>query len=100
MATISVRLPEGIYAAVDELAEAVGISKSDVATLVLFFGLANVKGNVFSQRTHELIQADTLESYGSFLRTMAKLTPEARTVVEKKLGDIVKKLGEIFPGLA
>ncbi|SRR5712692_9914426 len=100
MATVSVRLPEGVYAAISELAEEVGISKSDVATLLLWFGLASVKGNIFSQKTLELIQADTLESYGSFIRMMAKLNQDARTAVEKKLGEIMKKLAEIFPGLA
>jgi len=100
LATVSVRLPEGIYAAVGELAEEVGIGKSDVATLLLWFGLASVKGNIFSQKTLELIQADTLESYGSFIRMMAKLPPAARTEVEKQLGELMKKLAAIFPGMS
>ena len=100
MATVSVRLPEGLHEAVGELAESAGLDKSDMATLLLFFGLASVKGNPFSKKTLELVQADTLESYGSFVRKMAKLTPAARTVVEKQLGELIKKLAEIFPGMA
>lgn len=100
MTTLSVRLPEGMYEAVGELAEDIGISKSDVATLLLFYGLASVKGDLFSQRTAALIQADTLESYGSFVRKMAKLSPEARATVQRKLGDIMTKLAKIFPGMA
>ena len=100
MTTVSVRLPEGLYEAVGELAEYVGIDKTDMATLLLFFGVASVKGNPFSQKTVELVQADTLESYGSFVRKMAKLTPAARAVVEKQLGELMKKLAGIFPGMA
>src|SRR5437899_13083747 len=99
MATVSVRLPEGLYEAVGELADYVGIDKSDMATLLLFFGVASVKGTPFSQKTLELVQADTLESYGSFVRTMAKLPPATRAAVEKYLGELMKKLAEIFPGM-
>ena len=100
MSTVSVRLPEGVYEAVGELAERVGMDKSDMAALLLFFGLVSVKGDPFSRKTLELVQADTLESYGSFIRMMAKLPPAARTEVEKQLGELMKKLAQIFPGMA
>ena len=99
MATLSVRLPEGIYEAVGELAENIDMSKSDVATLLIFVGLTSVKGHLFSRKTSELMQADTLESYGSLLRTAAKLTPEARAALEKKLGEFLTKLTKTFPGM-
>jgi hypothetical protein len=96
---MSVRLPEGLYEAVGELAKHIGIDKSDVATLLLFYGVASVKGNPFSQKTVELVLADTLESYGSFVRKMAKLPPAARAEVEKQLGELIKKLAQVFPGM-
>ena len=100
MTTLSVRLPEGMYEAVGELAEAIGITKSAVATLLLFYGLTSVKGDLFSRRTTALMQADTLESYGSFVRMMAKLSPEARARVNRQLGEMITKLAKIFPGMA
>jgi len=75
------------------------MSKSDVATLLLFFGLTSVKGKIFTQTTLELIQADTLESYGSFMRRMAKLKPDARTAVERKVGELMTSLAKVFPGM-
>jgi len=96
---MSVRLPEGVYEAVGEISEHIGIDKSDVATLLMFYGLTSVKGNPFSQRTLELIQADTLESYGAFMRIMAKLKPSVRTEVEKQLAELMQKLASVFPGM-
>ena len=98
-ATVSVRLPEGIYAAIGELAEEIGVGKSDIATLLLYFGLASVRGREFSHRTVSLINADTLESYGSLLRRLAKMKPEERAAQEKYLGDIFTKLSKVFPGM-
>ncbi len=90
-----------MYAAVTELAEKIGVSmtKTDVATLLLLFGLANVKEGVFSERTAALIQADGFESYASMLRGLAKMTPDQRLVVQKKWGEVYTKLKEIFPGM-
>lgn len=102
MPTVSVRLPEGIYAAVAELADKIGVSmtKTDVATLLLLFGLASVKEGVFSGRTSALIQADGFESYAAMLRGLAKMTAEQRLAAQKKWGEVYTKLAEIFPGLA
>ena len=100
MSAMSVRLSEGIYAAVGELADEVGVSKSDIATLLLYFGLASVKGWDFSQRTLTLINADTLESYGSVLRKLAKMKADERAAVEKYLRDLFSKLAKVFPGMA
>jgi len=99
MSAVSVRLSEGIYAAVGELADEIGVSKSDMATLLLYFGLASVKGREFSERTLSLINADTLESYGSLLRKLAKMKPDDRAAVQKYLGDIFTKLAKVFPGM-
>src|SRR5438876_11329029 len=100
MSAVSVRLSEGIYAAVGELADEIGVTKSDMATLLLYFGLASVKGREFSERTLNLINADTLESYGSLLRKLAKMKPDERAAVEKYLVDLFTKLAKVFPGMA
>ena|SRR2546422_2959318 len=99
MSAVSVRLSEGIYAAVGELADEIGVSKSDIATLLLYFGLASVKGREFSERTIALINADTLESYGSLLRKLAKMKQVDRTEVQNYLGVIFSKLAKVFPGM-
>jgi hypothetical protein len=95
---VSVRLSEGIYSAIGELAEEFGISKADMTTLLLYASLESVKGWQFSQRTLTLINADTLESYGSLLRRMAKMKPDERAAVEKFLADLFTKLAKVFPG--
>src|SRR5438876_11950556 len=100
MTAMSVRLSEGIYSAIGELADEIGISKADMATLLLYVSLASVKGWEFSQRTLALINADTLESYGSLLRKMAKMKPDERAAVEKYLVDLFTKLAKVFPGMA
>ena len=99
MSAVSVRLSEGIYAAVGELADEFGVSKSDIATLLLYFGIASVKGHEFSERTIALINAVTLESYGSLLRKLANMKSEDRAMARKALGDIFTKLAKVFPGM-
>jgi hypothetical protein len=99
MSAVSVRLSEGIHEAVGELADEVGVSKSDMATLLLYFGIASVKGWQFSERTLALINADTLESYGSMIRQLAKAKPDDRVRVEKYLAELFAKLAKVFPGM-
>ncbi len=98
MATLGVRLDEGVYEAVGELAQEWGVSKSDAATLLVFAGLSLTKGHVMSKRTQELMQADVLESVGALVRALAKLKPEERSAAEKRLGEFFEKLAKTFPG--
>ncbi len=100
MAKLSVRLNEGVYEAVGEVAEEFDISKSDAVTLLVFAGLSLMKGRPLSKRTQELMTADTLESYGALTRVMAKLELPERSAVEKKLGDLSEKLARAFPAEA
>ena len=95
--SMSVRLSEGIYDAVGELADELGISKSDMATILLYYGLANVKEGTLSERTMALIQAEMLESYGALLRKTAKQKPEEKVRFEKAFGDFLAKLAKVLP---
>jgi hypothetical protein len=100
MTTVSIRLSEGLYAAIGELASKLAIDKSDVTTLLLYFGLNAVKREAVSEEAWALIWADAMESYASFVRALAKLPPGKRKPVESEFQQFMSKIGSLvaMPG--
>jgi hypothetical protein len=92
MSTVSIRLSEGLYAAVGELASRIGVDKSDMTTLLLYMGLSAIKKEAVSEGTWALIWADAMESYVSVVRALARLAPAKRKEAQKPIQDFISKL--------
>lgn len=102
MTKVSIRLPEGIYFTVSEMAEKLGLEKADTIAILVAAGLSSVDPEFFSKQAKELMTADYMESLGSFLRWIAHLPPEQRKMADELwkefLGRIKAPFGETFLG--
>ncbi len=103
MAKVSIRLPEGIYFTVSEMAEKLGLEKADTVAILVGAGLSSVDPDFFSKQAKELMTADYMESLGSFLRMIAYLPPEERKIADEFWKEFMKRIqapfGERFLGV-
>ncbi len=96
--TVSMRLSEGVYLAVKEISEKIGsgMGISDTATLIFLLGMDGLKHDSLSPKTLAIMEADRLETQASWIRTVAKLTPEQGKLLGDWLGGLVAKLESVF----
>ncbi len=94
--TIPIRLREGLYEAVSEIAETLGMDKADTTGALVVLGLESVKPDFFSEKVYALIKADSMEASASLLRIWANLTPQQRKDLADKLGGLILGLSTIF----
>ena len=94
--TVPIRLAEGLYEAVSEIAGTIGMDKSSAAGLLLSAGLEQVRDGFFSAKTTMLMQADTHAAKADFLRSWAKVPEEKKSEIEEQLGELFKKLLRVF----
>ncbi len=93
---VSMRLSEGMYLAVKELAIQTRTGISDMAQLLLLTGLGAVKSEKFSQRTMELMQADMMEAAAKLIRLVAKLAPAEREEFEKEFAEVIQGFEDLM----
>lgn len=96
MAKMTVRVPAGIHYAISEIADALDMSISETAGLLMGAGLQSVDAEFFSQKAKELMMADMMEGLGSLVRMMAELSPKERERAEKVLQLLIKRLQAVF----
>lgn len=96
MGKMSIRIPEGFHYAISEMADRLDLSISHMAGLLVAAGLQVVDPGFFSQKARELIMADTMEAYGSFIRFMAELAPKERELAEADLQRFIRSLQGMF----
>ena len=99
VSTVSMRLPEGMYFAVKELAEKFETGIAEMAGILLAYGLGSVKQEALSPQTQALLEADKLESQATLLRSFAKMSEDQVKQAVEWLGQIAVKVGAAFEGL-
>ena len=86
---MSIRLSEGFYHAVKDVAETLGTDLSETAGFLVMLGLSYIPETTYKVATKELIVADVLESYGGMMRTLAKMPKGQREKAIKNIENVL-----------
>ncbi|MCK4367525.1 MAG: hypothetical protein KAW84_06215 [Thermoplasmata archaeon] len=92
---IKLRVSEGLYEMISELAESKGWPIRETADLTLLFGILEqitVKRFQPSQKAWTLFQADSAEGFARLLRISTKIDPEDEKELQKLFNQVVEFL--------